>query len=387
MSKPPPISGRSEISPFIVMDVMRAANEQAAAGGDVCHMEVGQPATPAPARVIAAAHAALDTERLGYAEALGIPELRERIAEHYRLTYGCDVSPERVVVTTGSSGGFLLAFLAAFEQGTRLALAEPGYPAYRNILKVLGIEPVFLEVKSETRFQPTAELVEEAARAGALHGLLIASPSNPTGTMIPEDELARLAQLCLSRGLWFISDEIYHGITYDQPADTVLNHSPDAIVVNSFSKYFSMTGWRIGWMVVPERLVRVVERLAQNLFISAPTLSQRAALAAFDATEELDGNVAAYARNRALLLAELPKAGFHDLAPVDGAFYIYADVRHLTNDSEKFCRKMLDEIGVATTPGTDFDTKRGHGYIRFSFAGSEDDMAEAARRMQSWLKR
>lgn len=377
------VAARGRIAPFIVMDVMRAANEREAAGEAVLHLEVGQPGTPAPHPVLEAARAALDRDLIGYTDALGTAALRRAIAGHYRAQYGVELDPERVVVTTGSSGGFLLAFLAAFEPGDRVALASPGYPAYRNILSALGVEPVLLETEAEHRFQPTPALLDQVS--GRLDGLIVASPSNPTGTMVDRGELTALVEACAARGMRLVSDEIYHGISYGREAVSAVELSAEAIVVNSFSKYYSMTGWRLGWMVVPEALMRPVECLAQNLYISAPTLSQFAGLAALESRAELDAYVASYARNRALLLAELPKAGFDRLAPADGAFYLYADVGALTNDSEAFCKRMLAEAGVATTPGIDFDPARGHRFLRFSFAGSEAAMAEAARRLESWL--
>ncbi|MDJ0947065.1 MAG: aminotransferase class I/II-fold pyridoxal phosphate-dependent enzyme [Kiloniellales bacterium] len=376
---------RGKVPPFIVMDVMRAAAAREAAGGEVLHMEVGQPGTAAPPAVLEAVRQALDSDRVGYTLAQGIEPLRRRIARHYQESYGVEVDPERVMVTTGSSGGFLLSFLSAFEVGDRVALAAPGYPAYRNILAALGVEPVLIPTEAEHRFQPTPDLLDRVA--GPLDGLIVASPSNPTGTMLDHAQLAALVDYCAARGLRLISDEIYHGITYEAPAVTALGLTEDAIVINSFSKYFSMTGWRLGWMVLPEDLLRPVECLAQNLFISPPTLSQIGGLAAFEAREVLEGYVANYARNRAFLLQALPAAGFDRLAPADGAFYLYADVGHLTNDSEAFCRRMLAETGVATTPGLDFDPERGHRFVRFSFAGTESVMRTAASRLQDWLKR
>ena len=378
------IASRGTVPPFIVMDVMRAANERAAAGGDVLHLEVGQPSTGAPAGVVAAVQAVLGQQALGYTDALGLPPLRRRIARHYADWYGVTVDPERVVVTTGSSGAFLLAFLACFEPGDRVVLTDPSYPCYRNILKALGVETVHIPVGPETRFQPSPALLDRVD--GRIDGLIIASPSNPTGSMIRPGELRALTAYCNDRGIRLISDEIYHGITYDEPAVTALSLGGDAVIVNSFSKYFSMTGWRLGWMVVPEALVMPVERLAQNLFISPPTLSQHGGIAAFDCHEELRTNVARYAENRALLLRELPKAGIDRLAPSDGAFYVYADVSHLTNDSGEFCRRLLAETGVAATPGIDFDTGRGSGTLRFSFAGSTKEVGEAASRLRTWLR-
>ena len=362
---------------------MRAANARAAAGGDVLHLEIGQPSTGAPAKVLAAARAALDADRIGYTDAFGLQALREAIAKWYRDRHGVAVPPERIAVTTGSSAGFMLAFLAAFEPGDRVALAAPGYPAYRNILKALGLEPVEIPTGPETRFQPTPALLE--ALDQPVRGLIIASPSNPAGTMMTPAALAELAGWCERNQVRLISDEIYHGIEFGTvAAQTAAAFSTRAVIINSFSKYFSMTGWRLGWMVVPPELVRATECLAQNLYISAPTLSQYAAIAAFDSVEEADGHVARYRRSRELLLNELPKAGFTTLAPADGAFYLYADISHLTDDSEAFCRRILAETGVAVTPGLDFDTMRGRHFLRISFAASEAEIAEAARRMVAW---
>lgn len=376
------VAQRGSVPPFIVMDVLRAANERAAAGEDVLHLEVGQPGSRAPRAVLDAAHRALDSERLGYTDAHGLPSLRRRIARHYAETYGAEVDPGRIMVTPGSSGGFLLGFLAAFEIGDRVALAAPGYPAYRNILTALGIEAVALATEAAHRFQPTPELLD--AVSGSLDGLIVASPSNPTGTMLGRGELSALVEYCRARSIRLVSDEIYHGIVYGAPAVSALELGDEAIVINSFSKYYCMTGWRLGWMVLPPDLVRPVECLGQNFFVSAPAISQFAGEAALDCRAELDGHVASYARNRELLLRELPKAGFDRLAPADGAFYLYADVAHLTNDSEDFCRRMLAETGVATTPGIDFDPQRGRRYLRFSFAAAEAEIAAAVERLKTW---
>jgi aspartate/methionine/tyrosine aminotransferase len=379
-----PLSRRSgAVDPFIVMDVMAAAAEKEAAGDTVIHLEVGQPSTPAPKAALAAAHAALDADRIGYVAALGLPALRERIAQHYREAYRTEISPERVVVTTGSSGGFPLAFLASFDAGDRIALAAPGYPAYRNILAALNLEAVDLPTSAADRFQPTVAALE---KAGPIAGLIVASPSNPTGTMVTRTELKTLADWCHAHGVRLISDEIYHGIVYDGEAASAVEVSDHAIVVNSFSKYFSMTGWRVGWLVLPQELVRPIERLTQNFFISVPTLSQHAAVAAFDGRDELDGHVRRYKVNRDLLMAGLPAAGLDRLTPAQGAFYLYADVSHLTNDSRDFCKRMLAEAGVATTPGVDFDRARGAGTLRISFAGSIAEMEEAVRRLKHWRR-
>ncbi|WP_119462331.1 pyridoxal phosphate-dependent aminotransferase [Rhodospirillaceae bacterium SYSU D60014] len=375
---------RGSIPPFIALEVLRAANERSAAGEDVIHLEIGQPSTGAPAAVVEAAKRALDRDALGYTEALGMPALRQRIARHYEESYGLEVDPARIAVTTGSSGAFLLGFLAAFDAGDRVALASPGYPAYRNILMALGITPVELPAGPETRFQPTPDLLD--AIDGRIDGLIVASPSNPAGTMLDGDALERLVAYCNRHGIRLVSDEIYHGITYGQTPITAASLTDEALIVNSFSKYFAMTGWRLGWAILPQSLLRPVESLAQNLFISPPTLPQHGAMAVFGCRDELEANVRRYADNRARLLTELPKAGFDRLAPVDGAFYIFADVTQLTNDSESFCRRMLAETGVATTPGSDFDPERGHRYLRFSFAGSAEDISEAARRLIAWRR-
>jgi aspartate/methionine/tyrosine aminotransferase len=375
---------RGAVPAFIAMEVLRQANERAAAGHDVLHLEIGQPGGAAPRAVIEAAHRALDREALGYTEALGLPGLRQRIARHYGETYGIELDWRRVVVTTGSSGAFLLAFLAAFDAGDRVALASPGYPAYRNILAALGIEPVELEVGPEHRFQPTPGLL--AGLPKKPDGLIVASPSNPCGTMLDRGHLEALVSYCRTEGIRLISDEIYHGITYGMAATSASELDAAAIVVNSFSKYYAMTGWRLGWMVVPPDLSRAVECLAQNLFISPPALPQHAAMVAFDCKAELDARVRRYAENRALLLRELPKAGFDKLAPADGAFYLFADIGRLTDDSAAFCRQMLEETGVAATPGVDFDPARGNRYLRFSFAGDSAGVAEAARRLAAWRR-
>jgi aspartate/methionine/tyrosine aminotransferase len=378
------VARRGMVPAFIAMEVLRHANERAAAGHDILHLEIGQPGFGAPRAVIDAAHRALDQESLGYTEALGLPVLRQRIARHYGETYGVDLDWRRVVVTTGSSGAFLLAFLAAFDAGDRIALASPGYPAYRNILTALGLEPVELEVGPEHRFQPTPELLSHLRRRP--DGLIVASPSNPCGTMLDRAHFEALLGYCRAEGIRAVSDEIYHGITYGMTATSATELDPDVVVINSFSKYYAMTGWRLGWMVVPEALLRSVESLAQNLFVSPQALPQHAALVAFDAKPELDRMVSHYADNRALLLRELPKAGFDRLAPADGAFYLFADVGHLTNDSVAFCQQMLEQTGVAATPGVDFDPARGRRFLRFSFAGSSADIAEAARRLVAWRR-
>jgi aspartate/methionine/tyrosine aminotransferase len=380
-------SKRSDVPPFIVMDVMAQAAGIEAKGGRVIHMEVGQPFHPAPATALAAAKAALDVGRVGYTEALGIPSLRARIARHYADTYACTVDPARVVVTTGSSGGFILAFLAMFEPGDRVALANPGYPPYRHILSALGCEPVLIETSAATRWALTGTALVAAHREKPLKGVVIASPANPTGTMMDADHLAQLIAVAEAEGIRIISDEIYHGLDYAFAAETAANFSERAVVVNSFSKYFCMTGWRVGWMVVPPSLLRAVERLQQNLAISVPALSQIAAEAAFDGRAEMETVKHGYEENRRILTAALPKIGLERFLPVDGAFYLYADVSQFSNDSLDFAKRMLNEAGVAATPGIDFDPVNGHNFLRFCYAGSAQEMHEAVDRMGNWLKR
>jgi len=375
-------SRRGLVPPFIAMDVLRAANERETAGADVIHLEVGQPGTSAPEPVLEAARRALTSERIGYTDALGIAPLRQAIAANYQAQYGIAVDPGEIVVTTGSSAAFLLAFLAAFEPGDRVGVAVPGYPAYRNILTALQIEPVLIAVGQNAHYQPTPELL---ADAGALDGLIVASPANPTGTMIGATDLSRLTTYCRDRGIRLVSDEIYHGITYETAATTARVFGREAVIINSFSKYYSMTGWRLGWMLVPPDLARSVECLAQNFYISPPALSQIAALPIFGCHAELDGHVARYRTNRDLLVRTLSTAGLTRFAPAEGAFYLYVDISDLTRDSESFCRRLLAETAVALTPGLDFDPINGGGWVRFSFAGSTEDVAEAARRLADWL--
>jgi aspartate/methionine/tyrosine aminotransferase len=366
------------------MEVMKAAERRQRTMGDVLHLEVGQPSTSAPAKVRETALDALASNRLGYTEATGIPALRDRIARHYRDAYDLDIPPDRITVTVGASGGFVLATLAAFDVGDRVAITQPGYAAYRNILDALDVTVVPIPVGPDTRFNPTARLLDAA---GPLDGLVVASPANPTGTVLRQNEMTALADYSTARGLRMISDEIYHGITYGVAAPTAAASSGSAIVVQSFSKYYSMTGWRLGWLVLPDDLVDPVERLAQNLFISPPTLSQIAAVSAFDCAEELDGNVARYSTNRDLLMSALRSSGIDKLAPAEGAFYVYADVSHLTDNSQELCRTWLDTLGVAATPGIDFDPVDGHKYVRFSYAESTEDIAEAASRLIGWSQR
>ncbi len=377
------ISRRSRISPFLVMDVMEDARKLETGGRDIVHMEVGQPGTPAPKAATDRLKAAIDRgDPLGYTVALGLPELREGISALYAKRYGLDVDPGRVVVTSGSSCGFILAFLAAFDAGNRVALADPGYPAYRNILGALDLDVVRIETGLETGYQPTPAQLDGA---GNIDGLLVASPANPTGTMLDDAALRDLATWCARSGATFISDEIYHGLTYERPASTALSVSNDAIVINSFAKYHSMTGWRIGWMVVPPGMVRTIENLAQNLFICPSHASQIAALGALDADEELESHRSVYAANRARLMQAMPEMGFRDIAPADGAFYIYADIYAFSNDSADFSARLLSEAGVAATTGLDFDPVRGNTTMRFSFARTEREIEEGIRRLRRFL--
>jgi aspartate/methionine/tyrosine aminotransferase len=364
------VSRRGQVPPFIAMDMYRAATQREASGSDVIHLELGQPGSAAPKAVRERAREALANARIGYTDSLGITALREAIATHYQAQYGALVEPAEVVVTTGSSAAFQLAFLAAFEAGDRVALAVPGYPAYRNILAALGIEPVMIAVNQNTHYQPTPELL---AQAGPLDGLIIASPANPTGTMIAADDLTGLTEYCGRHDIRLVSDEIYHGITYDYEAMTARSAGHDAIIVNSFSKYYSMTGWRLGWMLAPPDLFRSIECLA--------------AIPAFECRPELDRHVARYRANRDLLIEALKAAGLWHFAPADGAFYLYLDVSSLTRDSEEFCRQLLAETGVAITPGWDFDPIGGGGWVRLSYAGPAEDIVEACRRLTAWLPR
>jgi aspartate/methionine/tyrosine aminotransferase len=371
-------SRRGAVDPFIVMDVMEAARQAEATGRRIIHMEVGQPGTPAPAGARRALARAMEAGALGYTVALGLPELRAGIAGLYRRWYGIDLNPDRVVVTAGSSAAFILAFTALFEAGDRVALGEPGYPSYRQILRALDLVPVGIPTAAADRFQPLPQAV---AALPDLAGLIVASPANPTGTMLDRPALAALIGAAAARGAAFVSDEIYHGLTWGGRAVSALEVSDDVVVINSFSKYFSMTGWRIGWMVVPEPMVRQVERLAQNLFICPPHASQVAALAALDCLDELEANARVYAENRRLMLAGLPAAGFAAFAPPDGAFYVYADIAGRSTDSLAFARRLLDEAGVAATPGIDFDPARGRTTLRFSYARSTEDIAEGIARL------
>ncbi len=374
-------SSRGTVDPFIVMDVMEAARAAEAAGRSIIHMEVGQPGTPAPEGARAALAATMGRDAMGYTVALGLPALRERIALHYKQRYSLDISPERVIVTPGSSGAFILAFTALFDAGDRVGIGAPGYPSYRQILKAQDLVPVEIETAAENRLQPVPGDLEELD----LQGLMVASPANPSGTMLDMQALGGLIAAADRQGAAFISDEIYHGIEYDRKAVSALELSDEVYVINSFSKYFSMTGWRVGWMVVPEAHVRIIERLAQNLFICPPHASQIAALAAMDCDEELQANLEVYRANRMLMTEGLPKAGFDRIAPPDGAFYVYADVSGLTGDSRAFAAEILEKAGVAVTPGLDFDPVRGHQTLRFSYARATQDIAEGLARLAAFM--
>ncbi|WP_153398333.1 aminotransferase class I/II-fold pyridoxal phosphate-dependent enzyme [Ornithinicoccus halotolerans] len=375
------VSRRSAIEPFHVMEVLRAAAERARSHGDALPLCAGQPATPAPAAVRRAAEHAMAAEVLGYTEATGILPLREAIAAHHRRQDGTDVTAEDVVVTTGSSGAFALLFLAAFEAGDTVAMARPGYPAYRNTLAALGCRVLELDCGAESRYQPTVAMLEQLPEPPA--GLIVASPANPTGTIIDPDELAALARWCESHGTLLVSDEIYHGISFGRPTASAWRTSREAVVVGSVSKYFSMTGWRLGWALLPRALRRPVEVLTQNLTICPPAIAQHAAVAAFtpEARAELDGHVARYAETRELLLDRLPALGLDSFAPPDGGFYAWCDIGHLTDDSVAWCQDVLARTGVALTPGVDFDTAHGRRWVRLSFAGSTAEVAEALDRM------
>ncbi len=373
------------VEPFIVMDVLRDAVRMERAGIDVVHMEVGQPTGPAPRLVREAAARALREDDLGYTEARGIAPLRERIATHYAEHHGVRVDTERIIITPGSSGAFILALLAAFGEGARVGLANPGYPACRNILRALGLVPVELPAGRDQEWRPSPEDVA-ARMAEGMAGVLLASPVNPTGAMIPEGRLRELVEVVEAAGGVFISDEIYHRLAHEREAQTALAFSSRVVVINSFSKYYGMTGWRVGWMVVPGELARTVEVLMQNLFISAPSIAQHAAVAAFDATDELEERKALYGRNRRLLLKELPGIGLTPASPPDGAFYLYCDIRGLAEDSLEFSRRALREARVAITPGVDFDPLHGRHHVRLSYCGSHADMERALERLERWLR-
>ena len=376
-------SRRGAVDPFIVMDVMEAARTAEASGRHIIHMEVGQPGTPAPAKAVRALTQSMHECALGYTVALGLPALRTRIAKLYGEWYDLDLNPDRVVITPGSSGGFILAFSALFDAGDKIALGAPGYPSYRQIMRAMNIEPLEIATSALNRFQP----VPDDLSGLDYQGLMVASPANPTGTMLGHTALKALIEACQDKGAAFLSDEIYHGIEYEQKAVSALQISDDVCVINSFSKYFSMTGWRVGWLVVPEGNIRQFERLAQNMFICAPHAAQVTALAAMDAGDELEANMQVYRQNRAMMLDGLPRAGFDKIAPPDGGFYVYADISHITNDSRAFAAQILDEAGVAVTPGLDFDPRRGAGTLRFSYARSPADIAEGLDRLRRFMTR
>ncbi|WP_368183767.1 pyridoxal phosphate-dependent aminotransferase [Aestuariibius sp. HNIBRBA575] len=375
-------SRRGVIDPFIVMDVMEAARAAEAAGRQIIHMEVGQPGTGAPSEARRRLAADLEAGPLGYTVALGLPELRARIAQMYGEWYDVDLNPERVVVTAGASGAFLLAFSALFDTGERVGLGAPCYPSYRQILRAMDINPVAIPTRMANRLQPVAQDVANYD----LNGLIVASPANPTGTMLDHGQMSSLADACRDHNAAFISDEIYHGLEYEAKAVSALEVTNDTYVINSFSKYFSMTGWRVGWMVVPDDHVRIIERLAQNMFICPPHASQRLAYHAMDCTDELDANVDVYRSNRALMMEGLPKAGFTKVAPPDGAFYVYADVSDITADSKALSEDILEKVGVAVTPGLDFDPQEGHKWLRFSYARATDDIVEGLARLETYME-
>ncbi len=379
------ISDRSKMPPFMAMDVMRHAAELDADGVDIVHLEVGQPSSPAPRKVIEALYESMEQQRThGYSVALGIPELRERIALHYQEWYNVEIDPKRVAVTVGSSMAFAISFMAAFDVGDKIAIPNPGYPAYRNLMLGMGLEPVILPAGPKEGWVPRLEDMKKWHRLP--DGIMIASPHNPTGVVIPDDELKNICDWCDKNGVRLISDEIYHGLSYTGRCETALKYNDNAIVVNSLSKYFSMTGWRIGWMILPEQLVNAAEKIAQNLYISAPTPNQIAAVKAFDCVEELDQHVTRYKENRQILLSGLPADFLGKSAPCDGAFYIYADISALSVDSISFAKDLLKETGVATTPGVDFDPNNGHLYVRLSFAGSTNTMHEAVKRITKFIE-
>ncbi len=378
------LSTRSDIPVFRVLDILRVVNERVAAGEDIIHLEAGQPSVGVPAAAMEAAMNAVKNTPMGYTEATGMPALKNRIAQYYTDEYGVQVDPKNIIITIGGSCGLSLSFLATLDAGDTVAMAAPAYPAYRNILKALGCVPVEIQSTLADNYQPTIASLE--ALAEKPKGLIIGNPSNPTGTIISKDELAKITAWCQTHGVRLFADELYQGITFGEKCDTVLRTSNEAVSINSFSKYFAMTGWRIGWVVLPDDVVDRVKRLCESLFVAPPTLAQHVALHVFDHMDVLDGYVARYKENLDILNAELPKAGFTKLSKVGGAFYMYADISDLTDDSEAFCRSLLDQAGVAMTPGTDFDLERGHQTVRMSFAGSTEDIAEACKRITTWMR-
>ena len=376
-------SARGSVDPFIVMDVMEAASKIEKAGHDVIHLEVGQPGTSAPILAKESVIDSLSASTLGYTVALGIPELRKKIAELYWHWYKVKVDPQRIIVTPGSSGAFILAFTGLFDVGDSVGIGSPGYPSYRQILKALSLNTVTIKALSDNKFQPVSTDVIN----NKLDGLLVASPANPTGSMLNRDELEKLMAACKKKETAFISDEIYHGIEYETRAVSALEVSDDCFVINSFSKYFSMTGWRLGWIVVPNKHIRQFERLAQNMFICAPHISQIAALGALNAHHELNQNVQTYKINRAMLAEQLPNLGLAKFAPPDGAFYFYVDVSEYTDNSVNFANEILEEVNVAVTPGIDFDPDRGLKTIRLSYACSTPDLKEGLKRLNNFMSK
>ena len=370
----------AQVEPFHAIAVSRLAHDMEAAGASVIHMEFGQPSTGAPARAIALAHEVLDNEAMGYWESV---PLKDRIAQSYAENYGVAVEREQVILTCGASPAFVMALSCLFRPGARVALARPGYVAYRNALKAMYLEPVEMECGPDERFQVTAAALD--ALDPVPDGLIVASPANPTGTIILPEELAAIAEVCARKNIRVISDEIYHGLSYGTRAASMLEHMPQTIVVNSFSKYFSMAGWRLGWLVVPPDLIDAARARMGSLFLTPPVLAQKAGLVAFECGDELGGHVETYARNRAILLEALPKMGLGRIAPPDGAFYIYADASEFTDNSLGFCKQLLADTGVATAPGIDFDPVDGRRFIRFSFAVSTPLIEEAVRRIEPWF--
>jgi len=376
-------SVRGNIDPFIVMDVMEKARKAEENGRKIIHLEVGQPSTAIPSEALRRTSHIMERDPLGYTVALGLPELRKKISGLYGRWYNLDLDPARVVITSGSSGAFILSFISLFDVAARVGIGAPGYPSYRQILKSLGMLPVDIKTSLENKFQPTKNDI----LSNSLDGLLVASPSNPSGTMLDQNELAELIETSNSVGVNFISDEIYHGIQYDKKAVSALEITDQCYVINSFSKFFSMTGWRVGWMVVPEDHIRVVERLAQNLFICPPHISQVAALEALSCENELSQYIEIYRKNRQIIMHELPQIGFQNFAPPDGAFYFYVDISRYSDDSLSFCDDVLKEVGVAITPGVDFDPERGNTTIRISYARSTDEISEGINRLGNFMKK
>ena len=377
-------SKRSEIAPFLAIDMLTKSNTLKSKGRDIIHMDVGEPGFNTPKHVLEYAKTIIDKKKIGYTESIGIPELREKISNHYKLWYNEEVKSNSIAVTAGASGAFVLTLLALFDPGDRIAIMTPYYPAYVNALKALNLDIVFLRGKNKSGYQPTLEMLESIK--GTIKGIVVASPANPTGSILKNKQLIDLAKWCKQNNIKIISDEIYHGIEYGKLSETLLHYNSDAIIINSFSKYFSMTGWRLGWLIAPKNIINTIEKLSMSLFLCAPTFSQLIAVKALEDYEILNNNVLIYKKNRDLLINFFEDMGFNKYAPADGAFYLYLDVSKITDNSTNFAIRLLKEAGVSSTPGADFDHNLGNKFIRFSYGGTHKEIVEGTKRIYNWLK-